>query len=176
MWCPNLHVMQLRNLSRFAPVALAFGMFAPSVNAAEPLPAPAATESEAKIVAAVKVEIRQESGSVVKGDALLDWNEDGTVSIEHDGTQHDLAVRLDRSGNSKKLSVTLAYTRGGEDVVAPYTFDAKIKKREVLRVEGNLAIAITVTPKKAAPEKPPEPKKPRLETGDDSDDPLAGLK
>jgi len=122
----------------------------------------------------VKVEIRQESGKVIKGDAELEWNEDGSLSIEEDGTQHKVRLRLDREGNSNKVSVTVAYNRGGKDIIAPYEFDAKVKKREVLRIEGNLAIAVTITPKKvAAPKKDDD--KPKLDVSGDPDDPLAGL-
>ena len=87
-----------------------------------------------------------------------------------------MRLRLDRQGNSKKVSVTVAYNRGGEDIIAPYEFDAKVKKREVLRIEGNLAIAVTITPKKAAPPKAEEDDKPKLDVSGDPDDPLAGLK
>jgi hypothetical protein len=146
-------------------------------------PTAAAAQTETKQVAGVKVEIRQESGEVVKGSTDLDWNEDGSLTVEQDGTKHKLRLRLDRDGNSKKVSVTLAYVRGGEDIVAPYTFDAKVKKREVVRIEGNLAIAVTVTPKKAAATsdeaegegEEKAPKKRKLDMGGDSDDPLAGL-
>ena len=161
-----------------AALAAAVGFVAVPAIAATPVAAAAQTET--KQVAGVKVEIRQESGEVVKGSADLDWNEDGSLTVEQDGTKHKLKLRVDRDGKSKKVSVTLAYVRGDKDIVAPYTFDAKVKKREVVRIEGNLAIAVTVTPKQAAAADEPEeeeeaPKKRKLDMGDDSDDPLAGL-
>ncbi|MGH1342389.1 MAG: hypothetical protein ACRBN8_12595 [Nannocystales bacterium] len=135
-----------------------------------------AAQQETKQVASIKVEIRQESGEVVKGSTQLEWNEDGTLSIDQDGTDHKLALRVEREGKSKKLSITVAYSRGGEDIVAPYAFDAKVKKREVVRIEGNLAIAVTVTPTKVAAEKEDKGKdKPKLDLSGDEDDPLAGL-
>ncbi len=135
-----------------------------------------AAQQETKQVASIKVEIRQESGDVVKGSAQLDWNEDGTVSIEQDGTTHRLNLRVEREGNSKKLNITVAYNRGGEDIVAPYAFGAKVKKREVVRIEGNLAIALTVTPKKVETAKKDNGEdKPKLDLSGDEDDPLAGL-
>lgn len=132
---------------------------------------------ETKQVAAVEVEIRQESGKIVKGSTELEWNEDGSLSIEEDGTKHEVELRIEREGKSKKVSVTVAYSRGGEDIIAPYEFDAKVKKREVLRIEGNLAIAVTITPKKVAapPKQEEEPNKPKLDLSGDPDDPLAGL-
>ena len=164
-----------------AVIAAAIGLVAVPAVASAPKASPAAAKAEhKKQVAGVKIEIRQESGKVIKGDTQLDWNEDGSLSIEQDGTKHKLALRVERDGNSNKLSVTLAYARGGEDIVAPYTFDAKVKKREVVRIEGNLAIAVTVTPKQVAapPDTPSEDAgkdKPKLDVSDDSDDPLAGL-
>ncbi|MEM6296383.1 MAG: hypothetical protein AAGA54_34255 [Myxococcota bacterium] len=165
-----------RSPHRVAAALLAAGVALCAVPAVASTPVPVAEQSKAetKLMADVKVEIRQESGNVVKGAATVDWNEDGSLSIEADGTKHDLNLRIDREGNSKKVSITLAYARGGEDIIAPYTFDAKVKKREILRVEGNLAIAVTVTPKKVKVEAPKE-KKPRVNVGDDPDDPLAGL-
>lgn len=152
---------------------------APAVASAPAAEAKAATQQETKQVASIKVEIRQESGEVVKGSTQLGWNEDGTLSIEQDGTKHKLELRVDREGNSKNLSITVAYSRGGKDIVAPYVFDAKVKKREVLRIEDNLAIAVTVTPTKIVRVKEDKGEdKPKLDlSGDDGDpdDPLAGL-
>ncbi|MBV1858240.1 MAG: hypothetical protein KUG77_07500 [Nannocystaceae bacterium] len=133
-------------------------------------------QQETKQVASIKVEIRQESGEVVKGSTQLEWNEDGSLSIEQDGTSHKLDLRVEREGKSKKLSITVAYSRGGEAIVAPYAFDAKVKKREVLRIEGNLAIAVTVTPTKVAVVKEDKGQdKPKLDLSGDEDDPLSGL-
>ncbi len=158
-----------------AVLAAAVGLVAaPALASAPATPAAAKTE-DAKQVANVKVEIRQESGKVVKGSTQLEWNEDGSLSIEEDGTKHRVKLRVDREGNSKNVSITVAYERGGEDIIAPYEFDAKVKKREVLRIEGNLAIAVTVTPKKVAAPKKKEDDKPKLDVGGDPDDPLAGL-
>ncbi len=136
----------------------------------------AAAQQETKQVASIKVEIRQESGEIVKGSTQLDWNEDGTLSIDQDGTDHKLQLRVEREGKSKKLNITVAYSRGGQDIVAPYAFDAKVKKREVVRIEGNLAIAVTVTPTKVATVKEDKGEdKPKLDLSGDEDDPLAGL-
>lgn len=133
-------------------------------------------QQETKQVASIKVEIRQESGEVIKGSTQLEWNEDGSLSIEQDGTNHKLELRVEREGKSKKLSITVAYSRGGEAIVAPYAFDAKVKKREVLRIEGNLAIAVTVTPTSVAVVKEDKGQdKPKLDLSGDEDDPLAGL-
>lgn len=164
-----------------ALLAASVGFIATPAFATAPAPeakaeAKAAVQQETKQVASIKVEIRQEGGEVVKGSTQLDWNEDGTLSIEQDGTTHKLNLRVEREGTSKKLSITVAYNRGGKDIVAPYAFDAKVKKREVLRIEGNLAIAVTVTPTKvAAAKKDKGEDKPKLDISGDENDPLAGL-
>lgn len=157
-----------------ALLAAAVGLVAAPALASAPATPATAEGEDAKPLAAVQVEIRQENGKVVKGAAEIEWNEDGSLSIEEDGTQHKVRLRLDREGNSNKVSVTVAYSRGGKDIIAPYAFDAKMKKREVLRIEGNLAIAVTITPKKVAAPKKGEDK-PKLDVSGDPDDPLAGL-
>ena len=157
-----------------ALLAAAVGLIAVPALASAPATPVAAEAEQPKQVAAVKVEIRQESGKVIKGSTQLEWNEDGSLSIEEDGTKHKVKLRLEREGKSKKVNVTVAYTRGGEDIIAPYEFSAKMKKREVLRIEGNLAIAVTITPKKLAPPKQKDDK-PKLDVGGDPDDPLSGL-
>ncbi len=158
-------------------MAAAVGFIAtPVLASASATEAKATAQQETKQVASIKVEIRQESGEVVKGSTQLEWNEDGTLSIEQDGTKHTLDLRIEREGDSKKLSITVAYSRGGKDIVAPYAFDAKVKKREVLRIEGNLAIALTITPTKvAAANEDRGEDKPKLDLSGDPDDPLAGL-
>lgn len=139
----------------------------------------AAAESATKQVAQVKVEVKTEGGRVVKGDAQLDWGEHGNVELDADGHKHTVGLELARpEGDAKTLTVTLRYHVDDRLVVAPYTFDTTVKKREVLHIEGGTAIALTVTPKKVkAP--PPEEEKPKdkIEVGgeDDPDDPLGGL-
>lgn len=156
-------------------MAVTLGLAAAPASAAAPAPMAAESAEGAKQVANVKIEIRQESGKVIKGSTELEWNEDGSLSIEQDGTKHKVKLRVEREGKSKKLNVTVAYTRGGEDIIAPYAFDTKVKKREVVRIEGNLALAVTVIPKKVTPKKDKGEDKPKLDISGDPDDPLAGL-
>lgn len=156
-------------------MAAAVGLIAAPAQASAPgAPVAAAATSEAKQVAAVEVEIRQESGKIVKGSTQLEWNEDGSLSIDEDGTKHRVDLRIDRQGKSSKLAVTVAYDRGGKAIIAPYEFSTKVKKRYVVRIEGNLSLAVTVTPKKVEPPKE-EDDKPKLDLDSDADDPLAGL-
>lgn len=150
----------------------------PSDGASAKATPAAAEKAETKNVALVKVEIRQESGKVIKNEGdLVGWNEDASLKIKSEDVTHALEVKVVRDGDkSKKASVTLAYARGGEAIIAPYTFDVKLKKREVIQIEGGLAIALTVVPKKVAVDKPKDaPKDSHKVEKIDGDDPLSGL-
>lgn len=158
--------------------ALALGLPVSSVDAHEG--AEPRAESSVKQVAQVKVEVKTEAGRVIKGDLQLDWGAPGTVEMQGDGKKHIVGLELVReTDDSKVLKVTLRYHVDDHLVVAPYTFDTKLKKREVVHIEGGSAIALTVTPKKVkAPPPPAEEEKPRdkIDVGDaDPRDPLGGL-
>lgn len=131
-----------------------------------------AKKHKTRSVAAVRVEIRQENGDIIKSaSTILEWDEEGTVSIEVDETIHDVDVLLDRKG--ARADMTLAYTRAGEKIIAPFQLDIKLWKREVIRSDGGLAIAVTVTPKRIEVEAE-RPKRPRIDD-DGGDDPLDGV-
>lgn len=161
---------------------------------------PVATEE--RNVAVVKVELKQESGKVFKHDgAVFDWGTDGNIVFTIGEHSHDVALRIDReSDDSKKIKLTVGYTRDGKALIAPYTIDSHVKKREVVHIEGGIALAFTVTPKKVkvdengdAPsedpdagggdqggggnetEKPKDKPKNKIGGSGDSDDPLGGL-
>jgi hypothetical protein len=146
-------------------------------------------------VAQVKIEIKLESGRVVKPESAftIDYGVDSNLEIQAEGAKHQFMLNIKRKGKegkeAKEVSITVGYDRDGEAIIAPFTFDAKVKKREVLRIEGGIAIAFTITPKKVEgvappegeqqPEEPLEPpkekeKKKKIETCD-SDDPLCGV-
>ena len=169
--------------------------------------AAAATE-ETRSIASVKVELKQPSGKVLKVDgAILDWGGDGEIQFKYDDHVHDVALRVDRPNDKEKLiKLTVGYSKDGRAVIEPHTVDSEIKKREVIRIDGGIALAITVTPKtvkvdgdgepieeppeetqkpketpkeppkEEEPPPPPKPKKKKLEGGGGSDDPLDGLK
>lgn len=154
-------------------------------------------EDAPKDSASIKIELKQESGKVLKYDgAVLDWGADGNVEFKADNHVHDVALRVDRGGEEgKTIQLTVGYTRDGKAIIEDHTVSSEIKKREVIRIEGGIAIAITVTPKpnKSAPppeeskpsekpeakpeepSEPPAPKRRKIEGGD-SDDPLDGLR
>lgn len=149
-------------------------------------------------VAQVKIEIKLESGRVVKPENsfTVDYGVDSNLEIQADGAKHQFLLNIKRKGEpkgkdkaAKEVSITVGYDRDGEAIIAPFTFDAKVKTREVLRIEGGIAIAFTITPKKVegaeppkqeeqpdAPTEEPKPKerKKKIETCD-ADDPLCGV-
>jgi hypothetical protein len=155
---------------------------------------PAPDDSQpADEVAQVKIEIKLESGRVVKPENsfTVGYGVDNNLEIQADGAKHQFLLNVKRKGDkakeAKEVSITVGYDRDGEAIIAPFTFDAKVKKREVLRIEGGIAIAFTVTPKKVAaeapkdeegeqpPEEQPKPKpKKKIETCN-VDDPLCGV-
>lgn len=147
-------------------------------------------------VAQVKIEIKLESGRVVKPENAftVDYGVDSNLEIQAEGAKHQFLLNVKRKGDkgkeAKEISITVGYDRDGEAIIAPFTFDAKVKKREVLRIEGGIALAFVVTPKKVQgaeppkdegngeeqPEEQPKPKekKKKIETCD-ADDPLCGV-
>lgn len=179
--------------SRWGALLVALGlMLSPIAVSAADGDDDAQVEAEAE-VAQIKIEIKLESGRVVKPDDnfTVDFGVENSLEIQADGSNHQFMLKVDRKGDkqqSKEVVLTVGYDRDGEAIVAPYSFDAKVKKREVLRIEGGMALAFTITPKKkttgATPteeeeeEVPEEPKqKPRDKIGTcDKDDPLCGVK
>ena len=161
-----------------APLSLALAAPQPAVAAAKKTEK---TETEYKQVAQVKVEIKQESGKVIKTKGTVDFGAQGTLALAGDDHSHSVHLKVDRSDDSKpEVQITLGYDRDGEAIIAPYSFDTKVKKREVIQIEGGIAIALHVTPKKVAVEAPPPEDKPeereeKLELEGDNNDPLGGL-
>ena len=151
-------------------LAAAAWAVAPSpAGATEPVPTAESAEPTEKHLALIKLEIRQESGKIVKNRELVEWNEDARVVVEGQ-KRHSVALKLMRKDGSSKVNVTLAYDRDGEAIIAPYEFNAKVKKRKVVRIEGGIAIAVTIIPKTIKVER----KAPKVDPGE-GNDPLAGL-
>jgi len=160
-------------------------LLAVSLLAAFAVPGPSTTwaadetapDAETRNVAVVKIEVKLESGKVIKHEgAVLDWGADGNIVLTQDDHKHDVALKIDRPGDSeKKIKLTVGYTRDGEAIIAPYTVDSQVKKREVIRIEGGVAIAVTVVPKTMKVEAPKEKPRDKIE-GPGSNDPLDGLK
>lgn len=124
-------------------------------------------------LAQVKVEIREEDGEVIKHKELVPWRETSTIEIEGAGHTHSVTVTPAPVKKSMKLEMTFSYDRDDTAIVSAYSYESKMWKRELLRVEGGLAIAITVVPKTI--ELPPEPPKRDELEHDETEDPLGNL-
>lgn len=166
-----------REFLRFGAVVLGIGVSLGVVHA-DATAAEENTEAtpRTKQVALVKIEIKQPTGNVVKNEGdLVEWNEDAAVVIDTEDQKHAVSLKLGReSEKASKVNVTLAYDLDGQPVIAPYSFDTRVKKREVVRIEGGLAIAVTITPKTVQLE-PPKKKREKIEGVKDPNDPLDGL-
>lgn len=195
----------VHSLLRAALVAGAVFLPCASASAAGPARAAKAMSFEIENVAVVKVEVKLESGKVIQHDGVVfEWGDEGNVVLKYNEHTHDIALKVDKNDDGKKINLTVGYTRDGEAVIQPQTVQSQPKKREVIRIEGGSAIAVTVTPKamkldengnpiqppeqekpkdkpkEKAPTPPPAPeepkKKPRKITGPDTEDPLEGVK
>lgn len=166
----------MRRSRLFVPF-LMLALAAPvAASAAGPEPTPVAEKDKKKTksMALVKVEIRLENGKVVKSTGnLLDWNEEGFVVFDGEGQNHNVTMTPKKDGN--KLRIKIAYTRDGTAIIAPFTYETAPKKREILRSDDGLALAITVTPKNVKPDEKPK-RDDSIEGPEDPDDPLGGLK
>ena len=136
-----------------------------SANAAPGDAATPAAEAQHN-VASVKIELKQASGKVLKYDgAVLEWGADGNVEIKYEDHVHDIALRVERPDDKQKqISLTVGYSKDGRAVIEPTTVASEIKKREVVRIDGGIAIAITVTPKNVKLDDDGEPIEPPEET------------
>lgn len=192
----------VRQGARWGAVLLAMGLLAGPVTAEAADEDDTEQEQAEREVAQIKIEIKLESGRVVKpdDDFTIDFGVENQLAIDADGSSHQFMLMVEhkpstegstkKKGKKKKeqvVALTVGYDRDGEAIVAPYTFDAKVKKREVLRIEGGMAIAFTITPKTLAapggtpteeeelPEEPVDPPKKKIEITGEDNDPLGGL-
>ena len=146
------------------------------IHGAKATPAAAKAKRQAPTeqkLALVEVEIKAEDGSLATHKKLMPWNQETTVSFESEGHTHALTITPRATPRSMEIAVTLSYDRDATALVDGYTYDGKLWKRELLRVEGGLAIALRVVPKTIELPPPPPPRD-RLEPGE-GDDPLTGL-
>lgn|SRR5690606_16103257 len=150
--------------------ALVLGATASPASAQGSAPA-----GEEQGTAAVRIEIRQESGDTTEARTELDWGTDESVTFQGGGHTHDVALHLERSGKSKKVQAKVGYRRDGRPIIAPVDLTLQLGKRELLRIEGGLAIALTVTAKAGASGPPPSQRPPVKRPDGGTDDPLEGL-
>jgi len=133
---------------------------------------PRAEVTEASTWANVKLEIRTPSGKVFKdGGKAFPFDQLTRIDFDFEGITHTFLLDVSPPGKSK-AALKLTYLAGGEEVVRNYGFDAKLKKREVLRLDDGTALALTIGKKKIQPL--PQEEREKLEGSDGNRDPLKG--
>lgn len=96
--------------------------------------------------ALVKIEVRNENGKIDKHTAKvrqlgMDWK----VQFEGGDHQHEFVFNIEKG---KKVKAKLSYSRDGQKIIAPFSDTYGHKKREVLRTDKGIALALTFTWKK----------------------------
>lgn len=131
---------------------------------------PAEGLTEPTSFASIKLEIRTPAGKVYRDSAkVIRWEQLTRVPIDFEGERHEFIVDVKRSG--KQATVEMTYLRGGTEIVRKYALEAKLKKREVLRIDDGTALAVTVTSKTIKPKPPGQQKIDNPE----GNDPLTGV-
>lgn len=162
----------MRMIARAFCLALPLAVALPAV-AIPGIALAAEGEDEGIDAADVKIEVKLENGKVVKHVAEIPAMEmDHKVEFEGEGHFHEMVFNIKRESKGKLL-VKLSYDRDASPIIAPFTTDFTAKKREILRA-GNIAIALTIKPKKVKPKDTSRDEDDQVEP-DDSDDPLGKL-
>lgn len=132
--------------------------------------------AKARSMALVKVEIKLESGDIVRNKGeLVEWDEDATVVFDGAGHSHAVQVHVHKNDDKgKRLAVKMGYSRDSNPVIAPFAYETAAKKREIIHSDGGLALAITIIPKKVKPQEKPR-RDDSIEGPDDPNDPLGGI-
>lgn len=162
----------MRTFARAVCLALPFALALPAL--ATPATADAAEGDEEYTLAAdVKVEVRQENGKVVthRGEVPV-LEMDHKFEFEGEGHFHELTLNIKKE-NSKKVKVKLAYDRDATPIIAPFTTDFTIKKREILRAD-DIALALTIKIKKIKPKDTSRSDEDKIDHEED-DNPLGEL-
>ncbi len=147
------------------PITDEYGAVAVAAN-------PRAEVTEVAKWANMKTEIRTPSGKVFKDKGkAFPYDQLTRLDFDFEGITHTFLVDLSRDGKSK-AGVKLTYLAGGEEVVRNYGFDAKLNKREVLRLDDGTALALTISTKTIKPL--PVEEREKLKGADGNRDPLSG--
>jgi hypothetical protein len=133
---------------------------------------PAEGLTEPTSMASVKLEIKGEDGKVFKDKGkVIRWDQLTRIPIDFGSRMHEFDILLGQ--DKKSVGVQISYFVGGKEVLRKYRFDTKVGTREVIQIEGGVAVALTVTPKTIKPK--PAAERDKVDAGG-SRDPLAGAK
>lgn len=141
-------------------------------GAVEVVENPRAAVTETAKWANVKSEIRTPKGKIFKDEGkAFPYDQLTRIDFDFEGITHTFLLELSPAGKGK-ASVKLTYLAGGEEIVRNYGFDAKLNKRELLRLDDGTALALTVSTRTIKPL--PKEERERLEGVNGNRDPLAG--
>jgi hypothetical protein len=140
-------------------------------NGPSPVPAdPAVGLTAPTSMATVKLEIKDDNGKVFKDTPkVIRFDEKFRIPVEIGSRVHEIDVEVSREG--KGLEVVLGYLLAGQELVRNYRLETSANKRELIHIEGGIALAITVGSKTIKPK--PQKERDKVQTPAGSD-PLAG--
>ena len=132
---------------------------------------PRAVVENAEKWANVKLEIRSPGGKVFKDPGkVFRYGEKTRIDFDFEGITHTFLLDIGKPGST--APVNMSYMAGGEEVVRNYDFEAKLSKREVLRLDDGTAVALTISTKTIKPL--PVEEREKLKGAAGERDPLAG--
>jgi hypothetical protein len=119
---------------------------------AKPIVDPTERLVEAKDFAVVKLELKQPDGKIYKDATgqIVDWSVPTRIDVDFEGHKHVFVLTAKRSGKAEVVT-DIDYELDGKEVLRKAPLAAKLKAREVLRVEDGTAIALTVANKHVEP-------------------------
>jgi hypothetical protein len=144
---------------------------AASPSGPRPVPAdPAEGLTAPTSMATVRLEIKDESGKVFKDTPkVIPWDERFRIPVEMGGRVHEVDVEVSLDG--KDVEIVIGYLLEGQELVRNFRLDTRPNKRELVRIEGGIALAITIGSKTVKPK--PQKERDRVEAPADAD-PLQG--
>jgi hypothetical protein len=155
-----------------APVVDADDTAAIDAAPAKPFADPTERLTEAKDFAVLKLELKQPDGKVYRDATgqIVDWSVPTRIDVDFGGHKHVFVLTAKRSGKAEVV-VDIDYELDGKEVLRSVPLAAKLKAREVLRVEDGTAIALTVANKRVEPKSTARKEKLEKPAGKD---PLSG--
>ncbi|MCA9709562.1 MAG: hypothetical protein KDK70_27235 [Myxococcales bacterium] len=108
---------------------------------------------------------------------LVELDTDTSLALEAEGHEHAIEIKVRKADDAgKKLAVTLGYEVDGQAVMSALTIEAAAKKAKIVRSDGgDVALSLTLAPKKVSVDQLPSPPRPPVELAEDINDPLAGI-
>jgi hypothetical protein len=144
---------------------------ATSPSGPRPVPAdPAEGLTEPTNMATIRLEIKDQDGKVFKDSPkVVHWDERFRIPVDIGSRVHEVDVEVGRDG--KTIDLVLGYLLDGQELVRNFRLEINPNKRELIRIEGGIALAITVGSKTIKPKPQKERDQVKAPSGSD---PLEG--